>query len=62
MLMKDYDSMVALVEDMDAVPHLHVTNTVMIQHLYAFALNRRKLPGDRDKALAVILKVGCCFY
>lgn len=50
--------MVALVEDMDAVPNSVVTNTVAIQHLYAFALNRRKLPGDRDKALSVIQKVG----
>ena len=56
-LIKDYDSMVSLVEDMDAVPHLRVTDTVAIQQLYAFALNRRRQSGDRDKALAVIHKV-----
>jgi len=54
---QDYDSMVSLVEDMDAVPNLRVTNTVGIQNLYAFALNRRNSSGDRDKALSVIHKV-----
>jgi len=56
---QDYNAMVSLVEDMDAVPNLRVTNTIHIQYLYAFALNRRNLPGDRDKALPVIHKV--CF-
>jgi len=32
--------MVSLVEDLEAVPNNKVTNTVAIQHLYAFALNR----------------------
>ena len=58
--LQDYDAMVSLVEDMDAVPNLRVTNTVGIQNLYAFALNRRNSPGDRDKALIVIHKV--CFF
>jgi len=49
--------MVSLVEDMDAVPNLRATNTVGILNLYAFALNRRNLVGDRDKALVVIHKV-----
>jgi len=49
--------MVSLIEDMDAVPNLRVTNTVGIQNLYAFALNRRNAAGDRDKALTVIHKV-----
>jgi len=55
--LQDYDAMVSLVEEMDAIPNLRVTNTVGIQNLYAFALNRRNLPGDRDKALVVIHKV-----
>lgn len=59
--MKDYDSMVSLVEDMDAVPNLRVTDTVAIQHLYAFALNRRRLPGDSDKALVVLHKVNIVY-
>jgi len=54
---QDYDEMVSLVEDMDAVPNLRVTNTIGIQNLYAFALNRRNTTGDRDKALVVIHKV-----
>ena len=54
---QDYDEMVSLIEDMDAVPNLRVTNTVGIQNLYAFALNRRNASGDRDKALVVIHKV-----
>ena len=49
--------MVSLVEDLDAVPNNKVSTTVAIQHLYAFALNRRNKDGDRDKALTVILKV-----
>jgi len=63
---QDYDEMVSLIEDMDAVPSLRVTNTVGIQNLYAFALNRRNASGDRDKALIVIHKVSttlnCSFY
>lgn len=35
--------MVSLVEDLEAVPNNKVTNTVAIQHLYAFALNRYKM-------------------
>lgn len=49
--------MVSLVEDMDSIPNIKVTNTVAIQHLYAFALNRRNQPGDRNKALVVLEKV-----
>jgi len=49
--------MVSLVEEMDAIPNLRVTNTVSILYLHAFALNRRNSPGDRDKALVVIHKV-----
>jgi len=54
--------MVSLVEDMmDAVPNVRVTNTVGILYLHAFALNRRNLPGDRDKALPIIHKVSAVF-
>lgn len=53
---QDYDAMVSLVEAIDALPNVKVTSTVAIQHLYAFALNRRNTPADRDKALTVILK------
>ncbi len=50
--------MVSLVEDVEQIPNNQVTETVaMIQHLQAFALNRRNKPGDRDKALIKIKKV-----
>ena len=58
--LQDYDAMVSLVEDLEAVPNNKVSTTVHIQHLYAFALNRRNKEGDRDKALTVILKVRRC--
>ncbi|ESN90605.1 hypothetical protein HELRODRAFT_189913 [Helobdella robusta] len=52
---QDYSSMVELVEDMEDLS-LNITDTVAIQHLYAFALNRRNSEGDRDKSLQRILK------
>jgi mitogen-activated protein kinase kinase kinase 5 len=54
---QDYDAMVSLVQEIDALPMNRVTETVAIQQLYAFALNRRNNPGDRDTALSVIKKV-----
>ncbi|KAL4232637.1 hypothetical protein ACF0H5_007326 [Mactra antiquata] len=54
---QDYNSMVKLVEDLDTIPNIKVTNTVAVENLYAFALNRRNRDGDRAKALDVILKV-----
>nr|UCK81532.1 mitogen-activated protein kinase kinase kinase 8-like protein [Arenicola marina] len=53
---QDYDSMVSLVEDLKAVPNSKVTDSVPVQHHFAFALNRRNKSGDRDKALTVIKK------
>ncbi|XP_067945661.1 mitogen-activated protein kinase kinase kinase 15-like isoform X2 [Watersipora subatra] len=55
---QDYDAMVKFVEDINAVPNkTAATDTIAIQHQYAFALNRRNEPGDRDKALVVIKRV-----
>ncbi|XP_022081691.1 mitogen-activated protein kinase kinase kinase 15-like isoform X2 [Acanthaster planci] len=51
---QDYNSMVALVEDIKELANDNVTEKAAITHLYAFALNRRKKPGDREKALKVI--------
>ncbi|XP_038079015.1 mitogen-activated protein kinase kinase kinase 15-like isoform X2 [Patiria miniata] len=51
---QDYNSMVALVEDIKELANDNVTQKAAITHLYAFALNRRKKPGDREKALKVI--------
>ncbi|VDP91002.1 unnamed protein product [Echinostoma caproni] len=47
--------MVTLVEDVRKLPmRSKMVDLSMIQYLYAFALNGRKQPGDRDRALAVI--------
>ncbi|XP_035233225.1 mitogen-activated protein kinase kinase kinase 15-like isoform X1 [Stegodyphus dumicola] len=51
---QDYDSMVKLVDDLMTIPNLKFTFTWPIQHLYAFALNRRNKEGDREKALQVV--------
>ncbi|XP_072036155.1 mitogen-activated protein kinase kinase kinase 15-like isoform X2 [Amphiura filiformis] len=51
---QDYDAMVRLVEELKELPHDHVTCKAAITHCYAFALNRRKKSGDREKALKEI--------
>lgn len=51
---QDYDSMVQMIDDLEALPNSAFTYTPAIRHLYAFALNRRKQPGDRERALHVI--------
>lgn len=52
---QDYDAMVKLVDDLQTVPNMKFTSTPAIQHAYAFALNRRNRPGDREHALEVIM-------
>ncbi|XP_077488632.1 apoptotic signal-regulating kinase 1 isoform X10 [Amblyomma americanum] len=51
---QDYDAMVKLMDDLQTVPNIKFTSTPAIQHSYAFALNRRNLPGDRERALEVM--------
>ncbi|XP_071818726.1 mitogen-activated protein kinase kinase kinase 5-like isoform X3 [Apostichopus japonicus] len=51
---QDYNSMVSLVEDIRQLPNDHVTSKAAITHLYAFALNRRNQPGDREEALNIM--------
>ncbi|KAA0201167.1 Mitogen-activated protein kinase kinase kinase 15 [Fasciolopsis buskii] len=51
----DYDAMVTLVDDVRKLPmRSKMVELSMIQYLYAFALNGRKQPGDRERALSVI--------
>ncbi|KAI2810389.1 hypothetical protein BLOT_001550 [Blomia tropicalis] len=43
---QDYNSMVGLIEELQ--PNSQFQFTPLIQYLYAFALSRRNMPGDRD--------------
>jgi mitogen-activated protein kinase kinase kinase 5 len=51
---QDYDAMVQMIDDFESLPNSTFTYTPPIRHLYAFALNRRKRPGDRERALQMI--------
>ncbi|XP_062450343.1 mitogen-activated protein kinase kinase kinase 6 [Rhea pennata] len=52
---QDYDAIVELVETLQALPTCDVAEQHNVRFHYAFALTRRNRPGDREKALAVLL-------
>ncbi|KAM4693410.1 mitogen-activated protein kinase kinase kinase 5 [Discoglossus pictus] len=52
---QDYDSMVKLVETLEKLPTFDLSLHQHVKFHYAFALNRRNLLGDRQKALEIML-------
>ncbi|XP_045850849.1 mitogen-activated protein kinase kinase kinase 15 isoform X2 [Meles meles] len=54
---QDYDAMVKLVETLEMLPTCDLADQHNIKFHYAFALNRRNSPGDREKALQVMLQI-----
>ncbi|KAJ8289528.1 hypothetical protein GJAV_G00002340 [Gymnothorax javanicus] len=54
---QDYDAIIMLVETLSNLPTCLVATQQNIKFHYIFALNRRNLPGDRAKALSVILPI-----
>ncbi|KAG9493440.1 hypothetical protein GDO78_001381 [Eleutherodactylus coqui] len=52
---QDYDAIVKLVETLERLPTFDLSSHLHVQFHYAFALNRRKLSGDRKKALEIML-------
>ncbi|XP_078537902.1 mitogen-activated protein kinase kinase kinase 6-like isoform X1 [Lissotriton helveticus] len=54
---QDYNAIISLVETLEALPTCDMAQQQSVTFHYTFALNRRNRPGDREKALAVILPV-----
>ncbi|XP_070589691.1 mitogen-activated protein kinase kinase kinase 5 isoform X1 [Erythrolamprus reginae] len=52
---QDYDSIVKLVEALERLPTFDLALHHHVKFHYAFALNRRNLPGDRQKALDIMI-------
>uniref|UniRef100_A0A3Q1CSP4 mitogen-activated protein kinase kinase kinase n=1 Tax=Amphiprion ocellaris TaxID=80972 RepID=A0A3Q1CSP4_AMPOC len=52
---QDYESIVKLVETLEKLPTFDPVAHPHVKFHYAFALNRRNLPGDRQKALDIML-------
>ena len=53
---QDYNAMVHLVDDLKTLPTTKKYVNSYILYLYAFALNRRKQAGDRERALNVCIE------
>ncbi|XP_043573870.1 mitogen-activated protein kinase kinase kinase 5-like isoform X1 [Chiloscyllium plagiosum] len=54
---QDLDATIKLVETLQKLPTCNVAELPNIKFHYCFALNRRNQPGDRERALSVILPV-----
>ncbi|XP_008429321.1 mitogen-activated protein kinase kinase kinase 5 [Poecilia reticulata] len=54
---QDYDAMIKLVETLNNLPMCQAARHQNIKFHYIFALNRRNHPGDRAKALKLILPI-----
>ncbi|KAL7394286.1 hypothetical protein ABVT39_023678 [Epinephelus coioides] len=54
---QDYDAIIKLVETLNELPMCMVAKHQNVKFNYIFALNRRNQPGDRAKALEVILPI-----
>ncbi|KAI1894862.1 hypothetical protein AGOR_G00120120 [Albula goreensis] len=54
---QDYDGVIKLVEMLTNLPTCGVAAQQNVKFHYIFALNRRNLPGDRAKALSIILPI-----
>ncbi|XP_067840904.1 mitogen-activated protein kinase kinase kinase 5 [Heptranchias perlo] len=52
---QDYNAIVTLVETLEKLPTCDLVDNLHIKFHYAFALNRRNLPGDRQSAIAILL-------
>uniref|UniRef100_A0A8B9DNI6 mitogen-activated protein kinase kinase kinase n=1 Tax=Anser cygnoides TaxID=8845 RepID=A0A8B9DNI6_ANSCY len=52
---QDYDSIVKLVKTLEKLPTFDLASHHHVRFHYAFALNRRNLPGDRQKALEIMI-------
>lgn len=52
---QNYDGMICLVEDLARIQDCQIIVQSVVRFLYAFALNRRNKPGDKDKALEAVL-------
>lgn len=52
---QEYDSIVKLVETLEKLPTFDLASHDHVKFHYAFALNRRNLPGDRAKALDIMI-------
>ncbi|KAH0622329.1 hypothetical protein JD844_024529, partial [Phrynosoma platyrhinos] len=57
---QDYDSIVKLVETLEKLPTFDLALHHHVKFHYAFALNRRNLPGDRQKALDIMIPLVEC--